>query len=157
MSVNQNGHHDTIWWYLDTWSGFEAGDSTTFVSSLIEPSDGWAGRGCCCFLMRWHSWAFLAHHTCRIELQNLLSSNLNFSVLTLSMYLRYFGNELYNRGPNTVTVIAFSWSHCAGFLFVGYWIKPVFHVLGAFWFLFCSHCAINIWHYMLCYLPNINI
>ena len=38
--------------------------------------------------------------------RNLSSSNLNFSVLTLSMSLRYFGNELYYRGPNTV--IAFS-------------------------------------------------
>ena len=34
--------------------------------------------------------------------RNLSSSNLNFSVLTLSMFLRYFGNELYNRRPNTV-------------------------------------------------------
>ena len=38
--------------------------------------------------------------------RNLSSSNFNFSDLTLSMSLRYFGNELYNRGPNTV--IAFS-------------------------------------------------
>ena len=34
--------------------------------------------------------------------RNLSSSNLNFSVLTLSMSPRYFGYELYNRGPNTV-------------------------------------------------------
>ena len=38
--------------------------------------------------------------------RNLSSSSWNISVLTLSMFLRYFGNELYNRGPNTV--IAFS-------------------------------------------------
>ena len=43
----------------------------------------------------------------RNEIQKQLSSsNLNFSVLILSMSLGYFGNELYNRGPNTV--IAFS-------------------------------------------------
>ena len=42
----------------------------------------------------------------RNELQKFLSSNLNLSVLTLLMSRRYFGNELYNRGPNTV--IAFS-------------------------------------------------
>ena len=30
--------------------------------------------------------------------RNLSSSNLNFSVLTLSMSLRYFGNKLYKRG-----------------------------------------------------------
>ena len=52
--------------------------------------------------------------------RNLSSSNLNFSVLTLSMSLRYFGNELYNRDLNTV--IAFYWRDCAGFLFVWYWI-----------------------------------
>ena len=54
----------------------------------------------------------------------------NFSVLTLSMSLRYFGNELYNRFPNTV--IAFSWRDCAGFLFVGYWIMHCVPCLRCF-------------------------
>ena len=86
VCINQLG-------YLDTWSGFEAAKTAPWPSQglhhcgkFLEPSDEWAGRGCYCFLMRWH--------------------NLNFSVLTLSMSLRYFGNELYNQGPNTV--IAFS-------------------------------------------------
>ena len=61
---------------------------------------------------------------------NLSSSNLNFSVLTLWMSLRYFGNELYNRGPNAV--ISFSWRDCAGFLFVGYWITRCVLCLGCF-------------------------
>ena len=33
------------------------------------------------------------------------------------------------------TVIAFSWRDCAGFLFVGYWMKH--HILNVLWFLFC--------------------
>ena len=42
----------------------------------------------------------------------------------------HFGNELYNRDPNTV--IAFSWRDCAGFLFVGYWITHCVSCLGCF-------------------------
>ena len=34
--------------------------------------------------------------------RNLSSPNLNYSVSTLSMSVRYFGNELNNHGPNTV-------------------------------------------------------
>ena len=34
-----------------------------------------------------------------MSFRNLLNSNLNFSVLTLSVSLRYFGNELYKQGP----------------------------------------------------------
>ena len=55
------------WTYLDTWSGFEAAKTAPWQSrglhqcgTFLEPSDEWAGRGCYCFLMRWHSWAFLA-------------------------------------------------------------------------------------------------
>ena len=54
--------------YLDTWSGFEAAKTAPWPSrglhnfvKFLEPSYEWAGRGCYCFLMRWHSWAFLAH------------------------------------------------------------------------------------------------
>ena len=46
------------------------------------------------------------------------------------MSLRYFGNELYKRSPNTVN--AFSWRDCAGFLFVGYWITHCVPCLGCF-------------------------
>ena len=52
---------------LDTWSGFEAAKTAPLPSwglhhlgKFLEPSDKWAGRGCYCFLMRWHSLAFLA-------------------------------------------------------------------------------------------------
>ena len=77
------------------------------------------------------------------------------------MSLRYFGNELYNRGPNKV--IAFSWRDCAGFLFVGYWITHCVPCLGTMcsmsWmfsgFYWVPNCVINIWHHMLCYIPNI--
>ena len=116
---------DELLTYLDTWSSFEAAKTAPFQSrglhhfgKFLEPSDEGAGRGCCCFLMRWHSWAFLAHQEwapeiCRAQIWF-------FSVLTLSMSLRYFSNELYKRGPNTV--IAFFWMDCTWFLFVGYWI-----------------------------------
>ena len=49
--------------YLDPWSGFEAAKTAPWPSrglQFLEPSDEWAGRGCYCVLMRWHSWAFLA-------------------------------------------------------------------------------------------------
>ena len=119
---------------LYTWSGFEAAKTAPWPSrglhhfgKFLEPSDEWAGWGCYCFLMRWHSWLF---SWSGMSSRNLSSSNLNFSVLTLSMSLRYFGNELYNRGPNTI--IAFSWRDCAGFLFVGYWITHCIPCLGCF-------------------------
>ena len=54
--------------YLDTWSGFETDKTDPWscwglhhFGKFLEPSDELAGRGCCCFLMRWHSWAFWAH------------------------------------------------------------------------------------------------
>ena len=60
--------------YLDTWSGFEAAKSAPWPSrglhhfgKCLEPSDEWAGRGCCCFLMRWHRWVFLAHYRNELE------------------------------------------------------------------------------------------
>ena len=73
-------------------------DSTTSVNSLSHQISelvedavaSWCGD------IVGHFWLI------RNGLQNLSSSNLNFSVLTLSMSLRYFGNELYKRGPNTV-------------------------------------------------------
>ena len=40
---------------------------------------------------------------------------------------------------------------------VGYWIMHGVPSLGCFLVILCPiHCAINIWHYMLCYLPNID-
>ena len=61
--------------YLDTWSGFEAAKTAPLPSrglhhfgKFLEPSDEWAGRGYCCFLMRWHSWAFLADQEWASEL-----------------------------------------------------------------------------------------
>ena len=76
---------------------------------------------------------------------------MNFSILTLSMSLRYLGSVLYMRGP--YTVVAFSGRDCAGSLFVGYsvthgsmsWMASVF---------FVSNCTIHIRHQM-CYLPNL--
>ena len=54
--------------YLDTWSGLEAATTAPWPSrrlhhfgKVLEPSDEWDFRGCCCFLLRRHSWSFLAH------------------------------------------------------------------------------------------------
>ena len=82
--------------------------------------------------------------------RNLLSSNLNFSI---SISLRYFGNKLYKRSPHTV--IAFSCGLC---WVSGCWILN--NALCSMSWMFSSfycvpHWAINIWHHMLCYLPNI--
>ena len=38
----------------------------------------------------------------RNGLEKLVELKFEFFSLTLSMSFRYFGNELYNRGPNTV-------------------------------------------------------
>ena len=66
--------------YLHTWSGFEAAKTAPWPSrglhhcgKFLELSDEWAGWGCYCFLMQWHSWAFLAgqewcRETCRAQI-----------------------------------------------------------------------------------------
>ena len=51
------------------------------------------------------------------------------------MSLRYFGNELYNRAPNTV--IAFFYEIVLGLCLLRNAEHSVFHVLDVFWFLFC--------------------
>ena len=116
VTMVQNGVSKLLLTYLDTWSGFEAAKTAPWPSrglhhfgKFLEPSDEWAGRGCYCFLMRWHGHFSLI----RNELQKFVELKyLIFLVLTLSMSLRDFGNELYNRGPNTV--IAFSWGIVLG-------------------------------------------
>ena len=93
-----------------TWSGFEAAKTAPWPSlglhnfgKFFEPSDG---------CMSWSRMLLLPDavtwHFCLIrnELQKLVEPNLNFLVLTLSMSLRYFGNELYNRGPNTAIAVS---------------------------------------------------
>ena len=121
------------------------GDSTTLVNSL-SPKMRLAGWGCCCFLLRWRNWTFWAHQEWAPEI--CLAKVWIFQFLTLSMSLRYFGNELYNRGPNTV--IAFSWRNFAGFLFLWYWITHCVPCLGYF----VSHCTINISHLYLLNIYN---
>ena len=70
------------WILLDTWMlgvvskqprqlHDRVGYSTT--GKFLDPSDEWAGRGCYCFLMLCHSWAFLtdqewAPKTCRAQI-----------------------------------------------------------------------------------------
>ena len=54
----------------------------------------------------------------RNELQKLVELKSEFSNFNTFNVSQIFGNELYNRGPNTV--IAFSGRDCAAFLFVGY-------------------------------------
>ena len=43
------------------------GDSIA-VGRFLEPSDEIADPGCCCFLPRWHSWAFWAHQEWVLEI-----------------------------------------------------------------------------------------
>ena len=101
------------------------------------------------------------------------------------MSLKYFGNELYNRGPNTV--IAFSFRDCAGFLLVYMlfyntlcsmsWFldfilcRIVPSTYGTIFDVFCAalshlymtryvvyfvpYCPIYIWHDMWCILCRI--
>ena len=93
----------------NTWSGFKAVQPTPWSETLpfsrfIQPYDGLADQGCCCFLTL--TYILLLGNSCK----NLLSSNLNFSVLTLLMSLRYLCNELYKHGPSMV--IPFSWMYC---------------------------------------------
>ena len=125
--------------YLDTWILGVAskqlrllhggvGDSTIVanflspqMSELVEDAiASWCGD------IVGHFWLI------RNSVEKLVELKFEFSDLTHSMSLRYFGNELYNRGPNTV--IAFSWRDCAGFLFVGYWITHSVPCLGCFLF-----------------------
>ena len=87
--------------------------------------------------------------------RNLSSSNLKFSVLTLSMSLRYFGNDLYKRGPNTV--IAFFWTDYAGFLFVGYWIMHCVPCLGYFLVFILCPIAPSIFGTICCVIFQIYI
>ena len=75
-------------------------DSTTLVNLSLEPSDESAGQGGCCFLLLLTLLGIFG--SSGMSSRNLLSSNFNFPVLTLLMSLRYFGDEVYNRGPNTV-------------------------------------------------------
>ena len=86
--------------------------------------------------------------------RNLSSSNLKFTVLTLSMSLRYFGNELYNRGPIKYSYCIFLKGLC---LVSVCWILnnalcSMSWVFSGIYFV--PHCAINIWHYVLCYIPH---
>ena len=79
------------------------GDSTALVNSLspkIRLLDEDDIAFCCGYIV-----GHLGFSS-GMKSKNLSSSNLNFSILTLSMSLIYYVNELYSRGPNTV--IAFS-------------------------------------------------
>ena len=119
------------------------------LGKFREPYVEIADQGCYCFLRRCHGlsfWAFLSY------------SNLNFSVLTSLMSLRYLSIELHKRVPNTV-ISFFVWSGCAGFIFVWYSIL-VYNALCSMsmmvsGFYFVPHCTIYFWHHVLCYLPNI--
>ena len=85
--------------------------------------------------------------------RNLSSSNLNFSVLTLSMSLRYFGNELYKRGQKQLLLFlkGLCWVSVCWILNIA--LCSMSRVFSVFYFV--PHCPINIWYHMLCYLPNI--
>ena len=95
--------------YLDTWSGFEAAKPAPWpsrgfhhLSKFYEPKMSELVE---MLLLPDAVTELGIFGSSEMSSRNLLSSNLIFSVLTLSMSLGYFGNELYNRGPNTVIAL----------------------------------------------------
>ena len=132
------------WNAWNTWSGFEA------VNPALSPShrlhrysiflnwaqqwDRWSGM--LLLLSAMTSLGILG--SSRMCSRNLSISNLNFSVLTLSMYFRYLGNEFCKRRWNIVT--EFSWRDYDCFLFVEYSITPSVTCIG--WFLSFILCHI---------------
>ena len=119
--------------YLDTWSGFEAAKAAPWPSrglhhcgKFLEPSDEWAGRGCYCFLMRWH----IVGHLWLIRIEKLVEPKFKFFRFNTFDVSQIFWQRVVQPRPNTV--IAFSWRDCAGFLFVGYWITHCVPCLGCF-------------------------
>ena len=129
------------------------GDSTTSVNSLSPQmselvEDAFASW--CGDIVR-----IFSHQYCK-DLQKFVE--LKFEIFSLNTFdvSQIFWQRVVQTNPNTV--IAFSWRDCAGFLFVEYWITHCVPCLGCFLvFIFVPHCAINIWHHMLCCLPNICI
>ena len=81
--------------------------------------------------------------------RNLSSSNLNFSVLTLLMS-QIFWQRVVQPRPK--------YSYCI-LLKVLCWVSICWILNNALcsmsWMFSGFYCAINIWHHMLCYLPNI--
>ena len=78
--------------------GFEAAKTATwprrglhYLGKFIKPQDELAGRGCCCFLLQWHSWAFWAHQEWAQEINR--AHIWFFFVLTVSMSLRYLATS----------------------------------------------------------------
>ena len=123
-------------------------DSTTLVNSL---SPQWAIRGCSCFLMRWHSWAFLAHQewapeTCQAQI--LIFQFLHFRRLSDILATSCTTEAKYSY---CILLKGLCWVSVCWILNNALcsmsWMFSVFYCV--------SNCAINIWHHMLCYLPNI--
>ena len=82
------------WILLYNWSGCElqlrllrgrVGDSTT----LVNPSDESAGRGCCFFRMRWHSWAIALLRWAN-QIESINSPNSIFKEIEIKSFFIYF-------------------------------------------------------------------
>ena len=144
--------------YLDTWSSFEAAKTAPWRSrglhhfgKFLEPSDKWAGRGCCCFLMRWHSWTFLL---IRNELQKFVELKFEFFSFNTFDVSQIFSQRVVQPRPK--------YSYCI-FLQGLCWVSVCWMLNDALcsmsWvfsgFYFVPHRAINIWHHMPCFLLNI--
>ena len=123
-------------WIVDTWSGFQAAKTAPWPSQglhhfgkVLEPTDEWAGRGCCCFLMRWHSWAFLAHQEWTLEICRAQIWIFQFS------HFRCL-SEILATGCSSeaqTQLLYFLIGTLMGFCL----LDIVFHVLCVFCFLFC--------------------
>ena len=147
--------------YLDTWilgvvslqlrllQG-RVWDSTIFVNSLSPQMSelvedavaSWCGDYSCAFLAN-QEWAPKIYRA-----QIWIFHFLHFRCLT---------NILATSCTNVAQIQLL---HFLEGILLGFWLldteeRTVFYVLGVFWFYFVPHCPINIWHHMLCYVPNI--
>ena len=68
--------------------------------------------------------------------RNLSSSNLKFLVLTLSIYLRIFWQQLSCTADAKTQLLHFLEGIVLGFCVLGTELHTVFHVLDVFWYLF---------------------
>ena len=144
--------------YLDTWSGFEAAKTAPWPSrglhhfgKFLEPSDEWAGRGCCC---SWCGDIVGNVWLIRNELQKFVELKFEFLNFNTFDVFQIFWQRVAQPRPK--------YSYCI-FLKGLCWVSVCWILNKALcsmtWmfsgFYFVSHFTIYIWHNMLWYFSNI--
>ena len=146
--------------YLDTWSGYEAAKTAPWPNrglhqfgKFLEPSDELAGQGCCCFLMWWHSWAFLAHQEWAPKICWIQIWIFQFQ------HFRCLSDILATSCTNEaqIQLLHFLEGIVLGFCLFDTEQRTVFHVFGMLSFFILSPIVQSIFGKMLCYLPNIYV